>query len=90
MTAWIPIIAVVLSLLLAFRVWLHFDDKKRIAYAAGAKRWTDIAVVWAPFAPGWFFEGQERHYRVQFKDESGRGGVRYCKIRLFGDIYWRD
>jgi len=75
---------------IAIRIGLHFLDKKNILLAAELKGWREIEVVWAPFAPGWFFEKGERHYQVTYADPTGRWHEVYCKTSLFTGIYWRD
>ncbi|MCB9913660.1 MAG: hypothetical protein H6828_00765 [Planctomycetes bacterium] len=80
----------VLGVVVAVRVALHHADKERIRIAATSRGWSSVEVSWAPFAPGWFFEKGERHYRVDFVDEHGRRGEVYCKTGMLTGVYWRE
>lgn len=82
-------LGIVAVVFLVWRIGMNFSDKERIREAAMAKGWTEVKVLWEPFAPGWFFEGQERHYLVVYRDRSGRRSERFCKIRMLGDVYWK-
>lgn len=75
---------------ISIRVGLHFIDKSRIVEAANGRGWRRVEVRWAPFAPGWFFEKGERHYRVTYRDADGARGESYCKTGLLTGVYWRD
>ena len=77
-------------LIVGIQVLLHVGDKGRIENAARGKGWRDVNVTWAPFAPGWFFEKNERHYLVTYRDEQGRSRERYCKTSLLTGVFWRD
>jgi hypothetical protein len=83
-------VSIALAGALVIRVLLHFHDKQRILASASGNGWQDVSITWDPFAPGWFFEGQERHYAVSYVDEKGARCGRYCKLRFFGAIYWKD
>jgi hypothetical protein len=75
---------------LFIRVFLHFEDKRRIQSAAVQNGWQDVVVSWCPFAPGWFFEQGERNYLVTYRDENGDKRQRYCKTGLLTGVFWRD
>lgn len=84
------VVITVVSVALGVRVSLHFLDRRRITRAARAKGWRDISVRWSPFAPGWFGEQGERHYRVRYADALGRRHDRYCKTSVMTGVFWRD
>ena len=46
----------------AFRVAMHFVDKNRIKNEVESKGGRVVSISWNPFARGWFFEKNERHY----------------------------
>lgn len=81
---------VVIAVVIVIRVGLYFIDKDRIEAAAQQKGWRNVEVKWAPFAPGWFFEKGERHYRVTYLDEQGVSQRVYCKTSLFTGVFWRE
>jgi len=56
---------------LAFRVVMHFVDKNRIKDEVETKGGRIVSIRWNPFARGWFFEKNERHYDVTYTDRSG-------------------
>ena len=83
-------VIIAISVLVAIRICLHFVDKSRIDRASKDNGWRDINIKWSPFAPGWFFEKGERHYRVAFTDEQGQQRERTCKTSIFTGVFWRD
>jgi len=85
-----PLLIAIIAAVVLIRIGLHFYDKSRITKAAQGKGWQAVAVTWSPFAPGWFFEKGERHYRVWYSDEYGNRCGRYCKTSLFTGVFWRD
>jgi len=84
------IVILVLLFAVSIRVLLGIIDKRRIREAASKRGWRRVLVYWSPFAPGWFFEKGERHYRVLFRDEDGEEAELYCKTGLLTGVYWRD
>ena len=38
-----------------------------------------LSILWNPFARGWFFEKNERHYDVSYLDRSGARLSTTCK-----------
>ena len=83
-------IALGILVLIGIRIGLHYLDKKRIYQAAERKGWRDSTVEWAPFAPGSFFERNERNYLVVYVDQEGLTHEVYCKTSLMTGIYWSD
>ena len=81
---------ILIVVLFAIRVGLHFADKSNVNKAARCKGWKQIEVVWRPFAPGWLFEKGERYYEVAYVDREGRKKSKYCKTGLLTGVYWRD
>src|ERR1700741_4188206 len=75
---------------LAFRVVMHFVDKNRIKDEVEAKGGRIVSISWNPFARGWFFEKNERHYDVTYTDRSGTMQSTTCKTSLFTGVYWAD
>jgi hypothetical protein len=75
---------------LAVRVLVHFVDKKRIKDAVEATGGRIISISWKPFARGWFFEKNERHYAVTYTKRSGATASATCKTSLFTGVYWAD
>ena len=86
---WYNITLIVLAVL-GIRIGLHFWDKQNIRVTAEAKGWRNITILWAPFAPGWFFEKGERHYTVRYSDKDDRWHEIYCKTSVLTGVYWRD
>ena len=80
----------ILIVFLAIRIGLHYFDKSNVSLAARCKGWKRIEVKWCPFAPGWFFEKGERHYRVTYDDKDGVRKSKYCKTGMLTGVYWRD
>lgn len=82
-------LGIMVGVSLIVRVRLHFSDVRRIKAEAEAKGWTDVNVSWEPFAPGWFWEGNERHYLVRYLDDDGQRALMFGKVRFLGYIYWK-
>ena len=59
---------------LAMRVAMHFV----------------VSITWDPFGRGWFFEKNERHYSVSYRDRSGNVQSGTCKTSLFTGVYWTE
>ena len=78
------------AVVVVVRILLHFLDRRRIARAVRAKGWSEVWIRWSPFAPGWFWERGERHYRVMYSDGLGRRHDRYCKTSVLTGVFWRD
>jgi len=79
-----------LAAVAVFRVILHFVDKNRIKDEIEAKGGRVVAITWNPFGRGWFFEKNERHYKVAYTDRSGAALSTTCKTSLFSGVYWAD
>jgi hypothetical protein len=75
---------------LAIRVVMHFVDKSRIKDEIESKGGRVISIAWNPFARGWFFEKNERHYEVTYVDRSGSTISTTCKTSLFTGLYWAE
>ena len=75
---------------LAIRVVMHFVDKSRIKDEFESKGGRVLSIAWNPFARGWFFEKNERHYVVHYADRSGQTVSTMCKTSLFTGVYWAD
>lgn len=75
---------------LAIRIVMHFVDKNRIKDEIESKGGRVVSIAWNPFARGWFFEKNERHYEVTYVDRSGQTVSTTCKTSLFTGIYWAD
>jgi len=86
----IPLVGFWLLVILAIRFALHHVDKSQIISAARRKGWRRMDVKWRPFAPGWFFENGERHYRVTYDDKNRFRKSKFCKTGLLTGVYWRD
>ena len=76
--------------LVGARIGLHYIDKSSVNSAAQRKGWKQIEVSWCPFAPGWFFEKGERHYKVGYQEKDGTRKSKYCKTSLLTGVFWRD
>src|SRR5438093_12230556 len=74
----------------AFRVAMHFVDKNRIKDEIESKGGRVVSIAWNPFARGWFFEKNERHYEVTYVDRSGQTVSTTCNTSLFTGIYWAE
>ena len=74
----------------AFRVAMHFVDKNRIKNEVESKGGRVVSISWNPFARGWFFEKNERHYTVIYADRSGATVTTTCKTSLFTGVYWAE
>jgi hypothetical protein len=83
-------VVLIAAIAIAIRIGLYFLDKKKVQAAAERKGWKNIEITWAPFAPGWFFEKGERHYKVLYADDQDRWQEVYCKTSLLTGVYWRD
>jgi len=75
---------------LAIRIAMHFFDKARIKDEVEAKGGRIVSINWKPFGRGWFFERNERHYNVTYRDRSGATISTTCKTSLFTGVYWAD
>lgn len=75
---------------LVFRIVMHFVDKNRIKDEVESKGGRVISISWNPFARGWFFEKNERHYDVTYVDRSGITLSTTCKTSLFTGVYWAE
>ena len=75
---------------LAIRIAMHFFDKARIKDEVEAKGGRMVSINWNPFGRGWFFERNERHYNVTYRDRSGATISTTCKTSLFTGVYWAD
>jgi hypothetical protein len=75
---------------LAIRVAMHFVDKNRIKEEVESKGGRVISISWNPFARGWLFEKNERHYNVTYIDRSGGTVSAPCKTSLFTGVYWAE
>ena len=73
-----------------WRIIMHFVDKKRIKDEVESKGGRVISIRWNPFARGWFFEKNERHYEVAYTDRSGATVSTTCKTSLFTGVYWAE
>ena len=75
---------------LAIRIVMHFVDKSRIKEEIESKGGRVLSIAWNPFARGWFFEKNERHYEVTYVDRAGHTVSTMCKMSLFIGIYWAE
>jgi hypothetical protein len=73
-----------------FRVVMHFVDKNRIKDEVERRLGRIVSISWNPFARGWFFEKNERHYDVTYVDHSGVTISTTCKTSLFTGVYWAE
>jgi hypothetical protein len=69
---------------------MHFVDQNRIKDEVESKGGRVISISWNPFARGWFFEKNERHYDVTYVDRSGTTLSTTCKTSLFTGVYWAE
>lgn len=74
----------------ALRIILHFIDKERIRDEVGARGGWVISIRWNPFARGWFFEKNERHYDVTYRSRAGAVVTTTCKTSFFSGVYWSE
>lgn len=82
---------VIFIALVGFFVWFtYFLDKKRIRSKAEELGYQDITISWTPFAPGFLFEKNERHFRVTYLGNDGKYHSRFCKTSVFTGVYWRE
>lgn len=72
------------------RVVLHFVDKNRIQREIESRGGRVVSIAWNPFARGWFFEKNERHYQVTYVDRTGTAVSTTCKTSLFTGVYWAE
>lgn len=79
-----------LAAVIAFRIVLHFVDKNRIKDEIEAKGGRVLSISWNPFARGWFFEKNERHYNVTYIDRSRTTLSTTCKTSWFTGVYWAE
>jgi hypothetical protein len=75
---------------IAFRIVMHFIDKSRIKDEVESHLGRVVSIAWNPFARGWFFEKNERHYDVTYIDRSGASISTTCKTSLFTGVYWAE
>jgi uncharacterized OB-fold protein len=75
---------------IAIRIVMHFVDKNRIKDEVEAHLGRVVSITWNPFARGWFFEKNERHYDVTYVDHSGQTISTTCKTSLFTGVYWAE
>jgi hypothetical protein len=68
---------------IAVRVAFHFFDKNRIQQEVETRGGRVVSIKWKPFARGWFFEKNERHYDITFIDGSGGTICTTCKTSFF-------
>jgi hypothetical protein len=76
--------------LVALRVAFHFIDKNRIQNEVETRGSKVVSIKWNPFARGWFFEKNERHYDVTYIDRAGQSISTTCKTSFFTGVYWAD
>lgn len=74
----------------ATRVALHFIDKSRIQREIESRGGRVVSINWNPFARGWFFEKNERHYDVTYLDRAGAIISTTCKTSVFTGVYWAE
>jgi hypothetical protein len=74
----------------ALRVVLHFVDKNRIQREIESRGGRVVSIAWNPFARGWFFEKNERHYDVTYIDRTGASVSTTCKTGFFTGVYWAE
>jgi hypothetical protein len=74
----------------AVRVAFHFIDKSRIQREIESRGGRILSISWNPFARGWFFERNERHYDVTYLDRTGTALSTTCKTSFFTGVYWAD
>jgi|SRR5262245_31591331 len=84
------LMAIVLLVVLALRIVMHFVDKNRIKDEVESKLGRVVSINWNPFGRGWFFEKGERHYDVTYIDRSGETISTSCKTSLFTGVYWAE
>jgi hypothetical protein len=75
---------------IAVRVAFHFFDKNRIQQEVETRGGRVVSIKWKPFARGWFFEKNERHYDITFIDGSGETICTTCKTSFFTGVYWAE
>jgi zinc ribbon protein len=81
---------VAISIALFVRVAMHFIDKNRIKNEVESKGGRIVSISWNPFARGWFFEKNERHYDVTYLDRAGTKISTTCKTSFFTGVYWAE
>lgn len=70
--------------------WISiFYDKKRIQKSAESLGYTNVKVVWCPFAPGAFISGGPNYY-VTYIGRDKDHHFSYCKTSFLSGVYWRD
>lgn len=72
------------------RIVVHFIDKSRIQREIESRGGRVLSITWNPFARGWFFEKNERHYDVSYLDRSGARLSTTCKTSFFTGVYWAE
>ena len=83
-------VALALLAALIVHALIRAADRERILKAVRARGHRDVEIHWAPFSPGWFGSGQDRQYRVVFRDPDGERHERLCRTSAFSGVYWRD
>ena len=81
---------IAIAAVVALRIIMHFVDKERIKDEVGARGGWVISIRWNPFARGWFFEKNERHYEVTYRNRAGAVATTTCKTSLFSGVYWSE
>lgn len=88
----IPLIFVA-SIILAGIIYCIFfagdSDRNRIKKDAESNGYVLISIDWAPFAPGWWAEKNERMYKVVLKEKAGNIKEVYCKTSMSTGVYWK-
>jgi len=74
----------------ALRVACHFIDKNRIQHEIESQGGRVLSIAWNPFARGWFFEKNERHYDVTYIERTGATVSTTCKTSFFTGVYWAE
>ena len=74
----------------AVRVVFHFIDKNRIQREIESHGGRVLSINWNPFARGWFFEKNERHYDVRYLDRAGTALSTTCKTSFLTGVYWAE
>lgn len=66
------------------------QDEERIAAWISSRGGRVLAISWAPFAPGWFAQGYNRTYAVNYIDREENERWAICSTSLFGGVYWTE
>jgi hypothetical protein len=84
------VLPIAIAAVVALRIIMHFVDKERIKDEVGARGGWVISIRWNPFARGWFFEKNERHYEVTYRNRAGAVVTTTCKTSFFSGVYWAE